>query len=153
MVWRSITDARCVVLCSSVLPAGRTLRAQTDVQAQQTSPSHGTFLVRLGKDTLGVDRYVRSGNEVRGEALHRIPKAQLVRYRAILRDDGTLDSLNVTTFNGTTEATGIEQRTDVGRKGDSLVFMMSRDKTRGPVVQGVPEGALPLFGSRLQGYA
>src|SRR5678816_317823 len=99
MGWRIVTGVRCAIVCTCALLSGSALRGQSHAP-RDTSLPRETFVIRLGRDTLGFDRSVRSGNELKGEALHRIPRAQLVRYHAILRADGTLDSLNVTTFNG-----------------------------------------------------
>ena len=55
--------------------------------AAQT-PDSGAFIVRLGNDTLVLERFVRTGDRVRAEALVRSPATVLRRYELRLNQHG-----------------------------------------------------------------
>ncbi len=64
--------------------------------AAQTPADSGAFVIRLGNDTLGMERYVRSGADLRSEIVLRTPSARRVRYVATLGPEGTITRLDLT---------------------------------------------------------
>ena len=66
-----------------------TVMAAMPLDAQQAS-----FVLRLGKDTIGVEQFTRSGNRVTGEAVSRSGAAvSRVQYDATTHSDGRLSSV------------------------------------------------------------
>ena len=63
--------------------------------AAQTDVDSGAFIIRLGHDTLGVERYTRSPHELRSEIVLRVPHARRVRYVAALDTGGTVSRLDL----------------------------------------------------------
>jgi hypothetical protein len=59
------------------------------VAAQQRADS-GTFIVKLGRDTLAIERYVRSGGSLQGIVITRSPRTNVARYTFSLAPDGTV---------------------------------------------------------------
>lgn len=49
------------------------------------------FIVRLGRDTVAVERFTRTPGRLEGERLVRFPRTSLLRYVATLRADGQID--------------------------------------------------------------
>ena len=64
-------------LCAASLVAVTTSRAQT------TSVT-GTFVSTLGRDTIQIERYTRTGDRLEGDILRRSPRVQVVHYVADL---------------------------------------------------------------------
>jgi hypothetical protein len=58
-------------------------------QAQQLADS-GSFFVTLGRDTVAVERYTRTKNQLIGEALMRTPVTRHLKLTVTFKDDGTL---------------------------------------------------------------
>ena len=56
--------------------------------AAQSAPDSGAFVVRLGSDTLALERYRRLPGELRGEVVVRVPEARRMRYVATLHGGG-----------------------------------------------------------------
>jgi hypothetical protein len=67
--------------------------------AAQTSPlpSSGTFITRLGTDTLTIERYMRSRDKLVGDMLVRNPRARMIHYVADLSPDGRITAMSVST--------------------------------------------------------
>lgn len=58
-------------------------------------PETGAFVVRMGTDTLAVERYTRTPNRLEGELVVRSPQTATRRYTADLRPDGSVERLSV----------------------------------------------------------
>ncbi len=54
----------------------------------QTAPSRGALIVRLGQDTVSVERFTRGADRMEGEILLRPGGTSLIRYRADLDPNG-----------------------------------------------------------------
>jgi hypothetical protein len=54
-------------------------------------PEAAVFIVRLGRDTVAIERFTRTPTRLEGERLVRFPRTSLVRYTATLRSDGQMD--------------------------------------------------------------
>ena len=70
--------------------------------AQTPPPSfaqtQGAFIVRLGADTIAVERYRRSGQLLEGDLLLRSPRLRSVRYQAALGADGRIVRFEASTL-------------------------------------------------------
>ncbi|HEX6105719.1 MAG TPA: hypothetical protein VFZ26_09055, partial [Gemmatimonadales bacterium] len=107
----------------------------------QTLADSGAFVVRLGRDTLAVERYTRSPAELRSDIVLRVPDARRVRYVATLHG-GAVSALDL----------AIEPLGDSGRpargvmrfRGDTAVVDLTlHDGTRHVRVPA-RVGAVPL---------
>jgi len=59
--------------------------------AQRAAPvDSGAVVTMLGRDTLGLERWVRSGNSITAQAALRTPRTSLRRYRMELAADGSM---------------------------------------------------------------
>jgi hypothetical protein len=63
--------------------------------AQSAPPDSGGFIVRLGHDTLALERYRRGAGAIRGEVVLRVPDVRRVQYTATLSGAGAVDGLDV----------------------------------------------------------
>lgn len=52
----------------------------------------GAFVVRLGTDTIAIERFQRSGNVIEGTVLRHTPQTNLVNYSIALNTDGTVNT-------------------------------------------------------------
>jgi hypothetical protein len=78
---------RLLALAALVLPAPL---------AAQGAADRGAFVVRLGSDTLAVERYTRSGTRFESDIAARIPLTRRMRYTGTLNPDGTVKELRIT---------------------------------------------------------
>ena len=69
------------------------LLAPVSLAAQGTD--RGAFVMRLGSDTLAVERYSRSGNRFESDIAARIPLTRRLRYTGTLNPDGTFSRLHI----------------------------------------------------------
>lgn len=60
--------------------------------AAQGAGEGGAFIVRLGKDTLAVERYTRTERQLRGDQVLRSPQSVHRIYTAILARDARLSA-------------------------------------------------------------
>lgn len=67
----------------------------TSPAAGQEGADSGAFVVRLGTDTLAMERYVRSGNRIEGLAVNRSPRAVARRLLIELAADGSVVRMGV----------------------------------------------------------
>ena len=75
-----------VILCSLALAGAASGQAPSD---------SGSFIVRLGTDTLALERYHRASDEIRGEIVLRVPDLRRVSYTATLTGAGDVGGLDV----------------------------------------------------------
>ena len=54
----------------------------------QVATDSGAFFVRLGKDTIAVERYVRTPHTLKAEAVLRTPETRLYKLNLTFREDG-----------------------------------------------------------------
>jgi hypothetical protein len=88
--------------------------------AAQAQSSTGAFIVLLGNDTVGVERFSRTGNRLEGEILNRVPRTARMRYVAELEGDGRLSSFELTRF-ASPESDSVAQRITMRFGQDSVV--------------------------------
>lgn len=72
----------------------------------------GAFVVRLGADTIAVERYTRTGDRIEGDEAMRTPATALRHYVATLGPDGAITSLDYDArrLNGTVPPTRARMR-------------------------------------------
>ena len=64
--------------------------------AAQGRTERGAFVVRLGSDTLAVERYSRSGTRFESDIAARIPRTRRMHYTGTLNPDGTMKEIRIT---------------------------------------------------------
>ncbi|MGH7569593.1 MAG: DUF2911 domain-containing protein [Gemmatimonadales bacterium] len=110
------------------------------------SPETGSFIVRLGTDTLVVERFARAGNRLEGTHLSRSPQATVRVYTAVLGPNGTVERLEMAVRPAhAPDGPPVEQFV-VHFRGDSVVVEIGQHTTR-MVHFPAPEGALPYLGN------
>lgn len=87
-------SARNLVFAASVI-------AFASVEAQ-TPPLTGAFVSTLGKDTIQIERYTRTGDKLEGDIVRRAPRVQIVHYVADLAS-GRVKGISVSTRRYGTE--------------------------------------------------
>lgn len=113
----------------------------------QVTPDTGFFVVRMGTDTLAVERYVRRGNRLQGELVVRSPQTALRRYDATLRADGSIQRFEAS-FMPAPGGTGTTTRAvaDLRDRDTAVVTITQGDSVRTlRVATAAP--AIPSVGS------
>lgn len=145
----ALVAGACASVASSAAeetaPAAPTRSAPA--QPVQVTPDTGFFVVRMGTDTLAVERYVRRGNRLDGELVVRSPQTALRRYTATLRADGSIERFEAS-FMPAPGAAGPTTRAvaDLRSRDTAVVSITQGDSTRLlRVATGAP--AFPAVGN------
>jgi len=96
------------------------------------------FVMRLGRDTVGLERVTRTADRIRGEYVLRAPRPVHALYTADLDADGTVRRLELITHNLTGDGPA-ETRAIVEITGDSATLTLPRGDST--VTQRVAAGA------------
>src|SRR5437867_10479983 len=114
------------------LPLPAALAAQT-----------GQFLVRLGRDTLAVERYTRTADRLEGEQVVRSPRTVHRFYTATFGPGGVVERFELITHNVSGGPGPLERRATASFSGATAVLTVPRrGQTATPGVTTGP-GALP----------
>jgi hypothetical protein len=106
----------------------------------------GEFVVRLGRDTLAVERYTRTADRLEGEQVVRSPRTVHRLYTATFGPGGAIQRFELITHNVDGGPGPLERRAIATFSGDSAVMTMPRgDSTTTLRVKTAP-GALPFIG-------
>jgi hypothetical protein len=131
---------RAVAFLALVSPIG--VNAQTRV-----------FLVRLGSDTVGVERVVRTANRVEGVIVRHIPATSMLKYAIELGRDGRVASYEQGTYRADGTPAPANAQTGAAAVGLKMTFagdsVIREVPVNGqPVVRrtAVPKGTLPAIG-------
>jgi hypothetical protein len=110
-----------------------------------TVQDSGAFIVRLGTDTLSMEKYSRTANQLRGEYVIRSPRSQHRIYTADLNADGSIRRLELVThpLSGGPAAGPAETRTSVEFVGDTAVMKSPRGASTQTPKKTVPRGTFP----------
>lgn len=124
-----------LALSASVL-APRRLQGQT-----------GGFLVRLGSDTVAVERYQKSADKIEGSIARRFPQANILKYTVALNRDGTVASYeqSVVRPDGSpapNAPTGLRMTFT----GDSVIRQTVQNNQPVTLRSAAPKGTLPTIG-------
>ena len=123
------------VLLTMMLPAA---------SAVAQKPDSGAFVVRLGNDTLVLERYVRTADRVQAEALIRSPVTVLRRYDLRLNSQGGIRRFETVDFAPAGQT--VLRREQVVVVGDSAVqLVMLRDSTTERRFAFTADAALPFL--------
>lgn len=105
----------------------------------------GTFVLMLGRDTVAVERYARTGNRIEGEILGRVPRTSRTSYVATLGSDGALSQLDITRRAPASDS--VTQRVTVRFTADSAISEVQGARGAQRRAAAVAPGALPFIGN------
>src|SRR5260370_3051769 len=106
---------RLATLCAAALVAPPALAAQT-----------GQFVVRLGKDTIAIEQYVRTADLLQGEQVLRSPRTVHRLYTASFGPGGALERYELVTHNVSGAPGPAETRAVAELRGDSAFVTLPR---------------------------
>jgi hypothetical protein len=108
----------------------------------------GGFLVRLGSDTIAIERYTRSANKIEGMLLRRTPQTNILKYTIGLNADGTVSSYEqmVTRADGSPAANAPATPPRMNFVGDSVVRQILQSGQPATLRAAAPKGTLPTIG-------
>jgi len=92
----------------------------------QAAPEHGGFIVRMGSDTLAVERFTRSPAQLEGEVVSLVPMARAVRYTASLNPDATVSRFEITGEPAAPSPGGLRTAAELRFVGDSVHTVATR---------------------------
>lgn len=128
------------LLCTAAVPGVSAQRAR---RGAAPSAEQGAFVVRIGTDTLAVERFARRANQLEGTLVVRSPRTALRRYTALLRPDGSVSRFDVTLGSPANPA---EQRVSLVFRGDSIsISSGAGDSTRTMRIAAGSTAALPYL--------
>lgn len=111
------------------------------------------FLVKLGTDTVGVERVVRTGNRIDGVIVRHIPSTAMLKYTIELGKDGRVTSYEQGSYRGDGTPAPANAQTGAAATGLKMTFagdsVIREVQVNGqPVVRrtAVPKGTLPAIG-------
>jgi Protein of unknown function (DUF2911) len=110
----------------------------------------GEFLVRLGRDTLAVERYTRTADRLEGEQVLRSPRTVHRLYTATFGAGGALERFELITHNVSGGPGPLERKATATFSGDSVVMTVPRGDSTATMRAKAAPGALPFIG---QGWA
>jgi hypothetical protein len=119
------------------------LLVSTPLIAAAQSPDSAAFVTRLGHDTLVLERYVRTGDRVRAEALIRSPSTILRRYDLQLNAAGGIRRFESADID--IASNRVTSREIVVVVGDTAVRLVSNNDSTRETRFRIPPNALPFL--------
>ncbi|GAC1650248.1 MAG: hypothetical protein NVS4B3_08720 [Gemmatimonadaceae bacterium] len=110
----------------------------------------GAFVVRLGADTIAVERYRRSSSRLEGDVVVRAPRTRVGHYTADLRPDGGVSRFDFE-IHAVSAATSAprSQRVALVFAADSITIRSAVDDSATTRRIAAPGATLPYFASSL----
>lgn len=109
-----------------------------------TVQDSGAFVVRIGTDTLSLERYTRTATQLRGEYVIRSPRSLHRIYTADLSPDGSIRRLEIVTHNIGNAPGPAETKLSTTFAGDSAVMVYPRGDSSATAQLAVPRGTMPF---------
>jgi hypothetical protein len=106
----------------------------------------GEFLVRLGRDTLAVERFTRTADRLEGEQVVRSPRTVHRLYTATFGPGGAIERFELITHNVSGGPGPMERRATATFSGDSVVMTIPRDDSTATMRVRIGAGGLPFIG-------
>src|SRR5438270_11837653 len=110
----------------------------------------GQFVVRLGNDTLAIERYTRTADRLEGEQVVRSPRTVHRLYTATFGPGGVVERFELITHNVSGGPGPLERRATASFSGDTAVMTVPRGESTATMRVKTGPGALPYVG---QAYA
>jgi len=109
------------------------------------APSAGSFVVRLGRDTLGIEQYRVTGTRIEGDILGRGQVVTQRHFTLTLAPNGTVSALDMSTRQpGNPTAPTVH--TTWTTTGDTTVVVLTRGDSSRTLRVATPGGVLPYLG-------
>jgi Protein of unknown function (DUF2911) len=91
----SLLPAALAVAASACATSGTSAKPTPSPAAAAAAPAAegGAFVVRLGSDTIAVEKYTRTGNRIEGDEVMRTPATALRHYVVMLAPDGRVSEV------------------------------------------------------------
>lgn len=129
------------------LAARAALAALALSAAPAAAQESGGYVVRLGRDTVAVEHFTRTGDRIQGTMVTRTPRTSVRTYTATLRPDGTVGRLEMTTRVPAAPDL-LPQTASIVTGGDSASWRTQRGDTVREGRVAAPADAVPwLFNS------
>ena len=106
----------------------------------------GQFLVRLGRDTLAIERYTRTADRLEGEQVVRSPRTVHRLYSATFGPGGVVERFELITHNVSGDPGPLERRASASFSGDTAVMTVPRGESTATMRVKTGPGALPYVG-------
>ena len=106
----------------------------------------GEFLVRLGRDTLAIERYTRTADRLEGEQVVRSPRTVHRLYTATFGPGGAIERFELVTHNVSGAPGPLERKATATFSGDTVVMTIPRDDSTATMRVKAGPGALPYIG-------
>jgi hypothetical protein len=143
-----------LLLAIAALAAPATRHAAALAAAQQRGPVAGAFVIRLGTDTVTVERFTRTPTRLEGTAVNRQPRTTLRAYTIELGADGRAVRAEVVLRRpGEAPDAPPIQRAVATFSGDSAFVEIRRDTAVQTRRIAVGPGAIPLAGLASTSFA
>src|SRR3989442_3315197 len=110
----------------------------------------GEFLVRLGRDTLAIERYTRTADRLEGEQIVRSPRTVHRLYTATFRPGGAIERFELVTHNVSGAPGPLERKATATFSGDTVAMTLPRADSTATMRMKAAPAALPFIG---QGWA
>ncbi|MGQ0538245.1 MAG: DUF2911 domain-containing protein [Gemmatimonadaceae bacterium] len=135
---------RLVVCCAAFLVCSLASAAQAQ---------SGGFLVRLGSDTIAVERFERRGGKIEGTLVRRTPQTNLVRYTITLNADGSVAAYEqaIQRPDGS-PAPNAPVPLTMTFAGDSVLRNVVRNNEPVTLRSAAPKGTVPSIGGSWLAY-
>ena len=114
----------------------------------------GAFVVRLGSDTLAVERYTRAGNRVEGDVVNRSPSVRVTHYVVELDPSGRVTRAQLASrqADGSLVPNTAKSASVVFRGDSALSEILTAADTTVRLAVRVPAGAVPGFNNSYAMY-
>jgi hypothetical protein len=112
---------RLPLFCATLACAAANAGAQAAVE-------HGAFVIRLGTDTIGVERFDRMGDSIVGVIINRSPRTRRFEYVARFDREGAATTYTMLLYQSATPGASVAARADVDFR--------DRDSVRTVITQG-----------------
>ncbi len=109
-----------------------------------TVQDSGAFVTRLGNDTVALEQYTRTANQLRGEYVVRTPRSLHRIYTFDLNPDGTIRHIQIVTHNIGGGPGPMETRNTVDFAGDTAVLVSPRGDSSVTTKLAIPRGTFPF---------
>ncbi len=107
----------------------------------------GSFLIKLGRDTIGAEHYEISGNTLKGEVFTRQPRTSHLTYVATLAPDGSVTHLELTRATTNPQNAPVVVMQSVDYRNDSAYLTIKRNDSTINRVGPAAKGSVPGLGS------
>ncbi|HXI21384.1 MAG TPA: DUF2911 domain-containing protein [Gemmatimonadales bacterium] len=115
------------------------------VGSNAAAQERGSYVARIGTDTVAVDRFVRSRDRLDGQLILRPPRTTIIDYHLALSADGAPAKLEYTVLNADGTPASPARKGVVTFGADSVTMVATRGDSTRTSVAAVRRGAMPIL--------